>query len=414
MSTRLPPPDPMIPAVSLKRLLTYRTWVLFTLASLLVLAAAGLSQPAWGDEAHFVATIGLFARDISPRLIQDYPEVTPPLTFALYALWTKLAGSSLTSLRIFTLLIAFVTWNVLFRFLARVTDRPQAAWGLALLVTINPYFLGTSIFVFTDMPAILFTLLAAWMLWEERLARFSLCVAAAVLCRQYAVVLPLAVIVEALYTSVAQRTIRWRPLLAAGSGLLPLAALMIVWHGTAPTSGLRLWYVPNAAVFNLHAITSYLAFGTIYAIPVVAWVLLRSPWRRTDILISAVGVLWTLIVPVAASEATIQQTSYRTVGLVHRAIIGLLGDSTIAHVLLAACVAVGCLAGIRLLRSLHLPVRGETEPLRQWLPMLWPLFLLIMPFSYQVWEKYLLLILPFLLPALLHVIPAGMPARGHS
>jgi len=78
-----------------------------------------------------------------------------PLTFAIYGAWGRLAGFGTAELRLLSPLIASATALVWFAFL-RDRLRSCTVVGLALAtLVLNPYFIGLSVFVFTDMLALL-------------------------------------------------------------------------------------------------------------------------------------------------------------------------------------------------------------------------------------------------------------------
>ena len=77
-----------------------------------------------------------------------------------YALWAKIFGASTESLRILTLIISFITWQLVYYLFHLFVKKEFHALLLSLLVVINPYFFGTSVFVFTDMLTILLVLAA--------------------------------------------------------------------------------------------------------------------------------------------------------------------------------------------------------------------------------------------------------------
>ena len=73
----------------------------------------------------------------------------------------KIFGSSIESLRILTLIISFITWQLVFLLNKQFAKKDLHTLLLSLLIVANPYFFGTSVFVFTDMFTILLTLSAA-------------------------------------------------------------------------------------------------------------------------------------------------------------------------------------------------------------------------------------------------------------
>src|SRR5262249_55109975 len=81
-----------------------------TAAWLTLVGNIALYRPPWGDERHYLETVRTFGRDLSVETLRTYPgELAPPLAFALYAGWGRLAGFEAPRLRLLSLVIAFVT-----------------------------------------------------------------------------------------------------------------------------------------------------------------------------------------------------------------------------------------------------------------------------------------------------------------
>ncbi len=89
-------------------------WLVFSLVVLTLIGIVSLKLPFRGDERHVIETIRLFADNFSINSIKDYPEVTPPFFYIFYALWAKIFNASTESLRLLTLIISFVTWQLLY------------------------------------------------------------------------------------------------------------------------------------------------------------------------------------------------------------------------------------------------------------------------------------------------------------
>src|SRR3990172_7909067 len=118
---------------------------------LVVTLSFGINHEPWGDERHFIERVRQFGTDNLFETLRDYGEVTPPLVFMLYALWGKLLGFEPSTLRLFSLVVAAVTHtmfgHILFKELKQTIP---TILGLAVFL-LNPYTIGLSLFVFTDM-----------------------------------------------------------------------------------------------------------------------------------------------------------------------------------------------------------------------------------------------------------------------
>jgi 4-amino-4-deoxy-L-arabinose transferase-like glycosyltransferase len=372
------------------------TWLAFSIIALTSIGYFSLFRPYWSDEAHFVETVRLFVDDFSFERLRDYPEVTPPLVYILYAVWAKIFGSATEILRLFSLLVALLCWQVLYRLNWLITGQSLYAWLLSLIIVVNPYFVGTSVFVYTDMFTILFCLLAITALIRERTAAFAICLGAAMMCRQYAIIFPVA---YAFFWCLARLRGRHYPvrfLVGAVASVIPLLFLILYWGNIAPESGLRKWLVTDGIAYNFNAVTVYVTFAVVYLAPLVVWGLSRFTIRFIDLMVALGVSLWFFVFPVAPSLATLTQTQLNTVGLAHRVLKGLIGEGILLDSVLWFCFYVGCLLTFLSVKSLVADCKRRVLDEKTFFILVWLLFLIVMPFSYQVWEKYLLMVLPFL------------------
>ncbi|MFA6472222.1 MAG: hypothetical protein WCU00_09305, partial [Candidatus Latescibacterota bacterium] len=151
-----------------------------------------LRCPAWGDERHFIETVRAFGADMGPERIRDYREVTPPLIYMVYALWGHVAGFDSQGLRVLSILFAFVVYVIFHRMLFTLFRNGATALYTTVFLMINPYMLGTSIFVFTDMMTMMFVMIFMWSVFEERPFVTLIAAACALLSRQYIVFMVMA------------------------------------------------------------------------------------------------------------------------------------------------------------------------------------------------------------------------------
>lgn len=100
--------------------------------------------------------------------------------------------------------------------------------------------------------------------------------------------------------------------------------------------------------------------------------------------------------PVQPSLAKISQTKVTTVGYVHKFLSAIFGmDSILLNLLLFILLLAGCYTTINLATDLIKKFQDKSIDYQIIFSLLWISFLIIMPFSFQVWEKYLIMILPF-------------------
>ncbi len=380
----------------MKKLTASQIWFIFSLLTLSIAGILFIKLPFHGDEKHIVETIKLFADNFAFNTIKDYPEVTPPFFYMFYALWAKIFSSSTESLRLLTLIISFITWQLLFFFIKMFVKNDIHVFLLSLLIVINPYFFGTNVFVFTDMLTIMLILLSIISFIKNKLFLFFIFSTLAILSRQYAVIIPAAVIVYSLLSYKNNNLISRNNIIASLISFIPLIILFVIWKNISPASGIEKWIVPNLSFYNLDYINTYITFSVIYIFPLalILFSKIKLNYKRFFIAFSITILL--AVFPVKPSLATLEFTDYKTVGIVHQVFAKFLGyESFGLEIVLWVFLFAGCYINIEIMKRFYLKVKSKSYNKELILPLLWFLFLLIMPLSYQVWEKYLIMILPF-------------------
>ncbi len=376
----------------------YYIWFAFSLIAITLIGIISLKLPFRGDERHIVETAKLFADNFNFNTIKDYPEVTPPFFFMLYALWAKIIGASTESLRILTLIISFITWQLVFYLFQLFAKKEFHALLLSLLVVINPYFFGTSVFVFTDMLTIFLALTALISFIKNKIFLFIIFSALAILCRQYAVIIPAGIILYSTFNYKRDKLISIKYAIGSMVSFIPLLVLFVIWKNISPASGIEKWIVPNSSIYNLDYINTYITFSVIYIFPLALVFFKKIKFSLSSLLFALPITIFFSLFPVKTSIATLEFTDYQTVGFVHQALAEVFGlHSFWLRMVLGFFLLVGCYMNIELLKRFYVYIRNKSLEREGIFTLLWLLFLLIMPFSYQVWEKYLTMILPFLI-----------------
>ncbi|MGA9116320.1 MAG: hypothetical protein WB626_06060 [Bacteroidota bacterium] len=369
--------------------------------------ASGLDREPWGDEGHFLETVRAFGGAPSARILLDYPEVTPPLAFCAYALWGRVFGFETAVLRVFSLLVAaaaLIAFGCLF---LRVLRRPLSVVAAMGALLLNPYTMGLSLFVYTDMLMML--ALAVLLLGAERMNLWLLFTGAAagLLTRQYFLFAVLGGAVSMLLRFRAGEKRALPATVALVAGCLPLAALMALWGGVAPPSGMERWMPSAHSLCQPGAWSLYAGLAAVFGLPIVA-----AAWRRFvfrpgehgGILLASFVYF---LIPVRASPVTLEQTGRETVGLFHRALAAALPSGAAVEGVFYLCFLAGLHVLYRMGKDSALWVRGRKASLSLLAGLMTGAFFLLMPFSYQVWEKYALPLVPLLALAL-----CAEPAEG--
>ena len=120
------------------------------------------------------------------------PTGHPPLVMTYLALAWHVFGFSPIVTRGAMILIAAATVAATYALAQRVAGREAAIWS-AILLAVSPMFFAQSTLVYLDLPAALFTTLAALALLEDRMLLFAAVASVAVVTKETAVVmLPIA------------------------------------------------------------------------------------------------------------------------------------------------------------------------------------------------------------------------------
>jgi hypothetical protein len=387
------------------------TWLMrhpyFTAISLFVvlhggiIAFSGLNRPIMGDEGHFIATINLFAQNWSWETIRTYNEMSTPLPFMLYAQWGKLFGLEVASLRVLSLLIGFTGALLFFTVARRLIVQHRFVIFAYLLFLFQPYLIGFTMYVYTDMFAIAGLLIAFWGAIQRNHWLLVVGLVLALLSRQYAIFFVMTLILFYFYEYFAARKRDTLVLLLATlfSGL-PLSFLFWYWQGMAPDNEMRSIYLTSPATFHLTSLVLYVSCITIYLFPAIFLRMRTLLMNKKIWIIALVLSAIYLLAPIRASQAALN-VDIETVGLFHRLIRSVCANQLLVDTVFYLCFLIGLIVLIHCVHILWLNWKNRRNDVENILMLSMICFLIVMPFSYLHWEKYFTLLLPFLLIALL-------------
>ncbi len=377
-----------------------RSILLFAIVAVGYLAllsgVAGLDRPTWGDEWHFIETVKQFGHDPSLETLFTYDEMSTPLPFVLYAAWGRLFGFEIHRLRLLSLLIAFIVAILMYLLLAETAGSSFRVWPGVLFVLVHPYMIGFSLFVFTDMSAIMFMLAATLAMKKEKMLLFAVMLSAAMLCRQYLGFVFIAALIYFVlkwFRFRDRESLKW--LTATLASCLPLLLLFTFWGGFHPNNLRRDFYTKGLFIFHPSALTLYISQLSLYMMPVMI-MCFRKVWCSRSCWIAAVPLsLWYFVFPPGPSEAAVESGT-TTVGLLHRFMLSLIDASWFPQVLFYIGFLFGLTMLVFLIRDSIERMRKRQFELPLFLNLMVLLFLLIMPFSYLAWEKYFMPVVPIL------------------
>ncbi len=350
----------------------------------------------WGDEGHFVQTIQIFAARFDLNLLKHYNEMSAPLPFALYALWGKIFGLNVYALRWLSLLIAFATYLLFFHLNYRIFTDGRPALFASLLLIIQPYMIGFSLFVFTDMIPIFASILGLWAVFRKNPYWLAVSIMIGILSRQYFVFFILSCGVYYLLQAVFYRNrLSLKMLFALLIGMLPGALLFVLWHGLSPDNQVKSLYLNEAFRFHFDYVTLYIALFTIYLFPLLIWQAKRFYSNKKIRLFSLAGAGYYIAFPVKPCPAS-QAVGLKTVGYFHK-LTRMAGIQHLDFVafLIAFILALPFL--IFIVKDTIYFIRVQRFDLRFLSGLSILSFLSVMPFSYLLWEKYFVPVIPFVI-----------------
>jgi hypothetical protein len=364
----------------------------------------GLRQPLWADEGHFIETIQQFDRDISLKQLQTYDEMSTPLPFVTYALWGKIAGFQPHQLRLLSLIIALFTFITFFIFYQMSSKRPDISLLLTLFLIFQPYILGLTVFVYTDMLALFFLALTLIAFHNRKPVLLAISVAGALLCRQYFIFLPASLGIYYLLHLITKRPGNSRQMMIATLvSLIPILLLFMLWQGFSPQNQLRQLYLQQKLHFHPNFLILYICLFAIYLFPLILYrwksYYLNRNKMLTALFISPLYFLW----PVIASEPA-QSVGVFTVGFFHK-FIRLIVGSSLEQLVFYIAFLLSLPAVLSIIQDTYRKIKDRNFIGDLFIDLSIILFLIIMPFSYLNWEKYFIPVIPL---AIIQIINGGI------
>ena len=429
--------------------------------------AVGVGRPFRGDEPHFVETIVQFGtQPLTLDLLAHYDEMSGPVPFVLYGTWGRFFGFEPQTLRLFSILVALATCLLWFWFLQGETGSARLAASGTAFVALHPYMLYLSLFVYTDMLAILCLIGSLIAVRRQRPLLLAAFLCGAVLNRQYLIFASAAagLYFLARYWKSRRRQDAISMLAVAGSAM-PLAAFCLLWRGLCPDGALKQVYLDQHVSFHVSSLVLYVSLTALYLAPVLAlgWKGLfptdtrrftkvgccrasqqdtavakashapagdisprenlaagedapRLAWTagghsfagRIPALaaLSLCGLYW--FFPVGPSRSAVEAGIFQ-VGMLHQTLHFLFGSPALEHAVFFTGFALGLAVVARILMDATARWRRGEIDFRFFLDLNVVFFLAVMPFSYLNWEKYFMPLVPVLVLRI-----AFVPLRGEK
>lgn len=353
-----------------------------------------LTSPLHGDEHHFVKTISQF-KELSLERMQDYDEVTTPLVFYIYAAWGNIVGFDLSHLRFLSLIIAFITIIAahLFFFL-NMPDKRYALYS-TIVLALNPYIIGFNVYIFTDMVTILGVILLCISILKNNVLLLFFSSFIVIFSRQYGVFIIASCFIFFAFQFYKTRHFNnIKMIIALIVSCIPFLILIYIWKGLSPLSGRSYWINNKPLTYNINYFFTYICMLFLYSLPILlfTWKRLKLNIRLVSIFL-LVGLVYFLF-PVIPSQVTLEQTKLDTVGLMHKFIRVVFKNNTAENLFFYTSFVCGLILIYHIILTLIEQIRKLNYDFILFADLSILMFLVVMPFSYQVWEKYILLILP--------------------
>ncbi len=357
-----------------------------------------ITSERFSDEEHFIETIKLFHKDISINNLKYYEDMSTPLPFLLYSMWSKLFGLNILSLRIFSVIIAVITFLLLYQLLFKAIKNSKTSFLLSVFIIINPYMTSLSILIFTDMTAILFLLLSIIAVIDKRPFLLAIGLSFSILSRQYLIFIALSSGLYFLILSLLYR--RKEDIIMVISNIvciIPLLLLVILWEGgLTPINQMRNLYIEKKITYNISYLFLYISLIFIYLIPVIIirWKKILFKKLIPYIILFIISWIYWLF-PIAPSISAIRG-NFNTVGLFHRFLKIIFNIPLLEQIVFYISFLFGLIILYQIVIDLIRRIQNKLFDFEFFLNTTIISFLMIMPLSYLVWEKYFLPILPVL------------------
>jgi hypothetical protein len=350
-----------------------------------------LTGPLYGDETHFFSsTVSLIPFRLGK--LDTLSEISSPTFFIAFSYALQLLGRSIVWCRLLVLLTLFgCVWGYhrTAAEIVRKSGSPRVFVHITWILLLTfPYFVGSGVYYYTDIPALFFTILAFGAHEKGRTGMAILWSTLALHCRQYVVFIPLGMTAFALW--------QWsrgggrKSLLLAVAWLLPVLTFvpyLLFWGGFSPIvrNSPRLVELPLVMPWHV----TYLAAACgLYLLPLTIWL----GWRRWSVgkfaWVVAALLLFFIFPPRPNVFYELTGSSIRTLGFLDSALRSLFGAWGETALLAGGMGAAAVLHYELLIRGCQ-----EDGDAFKWMVAA---FWVMNAFSHLAWEKYLLPVLPLL------------------
>ncbi len=203
----------------------------------------GLNFELAKDELHFWPTVLEFSKSYNPSLetLRNYNELNTPLPFYLFGIIEKVTQAGPQAGRILNFLVSFV---IIILIVANKGTKPLL-FGIGLISF--PYFLGTSIFLYTDIVCSIFVL-TGYLAYKKNkpfiaMVLFVLAIAS----RQYMVAFPVGILAALVFSRKKDLPL----FIAMSLATLSIIPWMLLWGDFAPPAAITAQNLANTSVLHV-------------------------------------------------------------------------------------------------------------------------------------------------------------------
>ena len=366
-------------------------------------AIIGLDGPPSHDEGAFLRNIKYFGGSVSIEKLRDYPEIKGPLMFIVYGKFGDLFGFELWKLRALSVAISILTLWVYYLLLWRVFGSHRIAALTCGLLMVNPYWIRLSVFVYVDMMPLLFMALYLLLLLRNQIVLPLLLLAGTLLCTQHYVFAPLGAGLfwaARMLRGASAATGRGDRVRSAGMiigyalCLVPFGLLALLWQGVAPpgaVAGLP-W---NESLYHPQHLTVYVLLLPVFVAPILLLRLKPIYFSWRTIVLACLLSPYYYFFPVRLSRWAEGRTP--AIGIFHRLVQVVTNENRLLeHAVLCLAFVAGIPILLYLMKDCCQKVKGRQFDLALLLDLMILSFLLVMPFSPALWEKYFMPLVPLL------------------
>jgi len=172
------------------------------------------------------------------------------------------------TLRILSVIIALFTFITFHYLLFSIFKETKIVLATTAFFMLNPYIIGLSIFVFTDM-AIIFLIICCLAVKNKSPALFAIASALGLLTRQYFAFLTVAAGLYYLFNyQKAKESRAIKMVFSAFLSFLTLFFLLVLWQGPTPDNARKVLYLKESLGFHPNSLTLYITRFSVYLLPV--------------------------------------------------------------------------------------------------------------------------------------------------